>query len=359
MTNIPHAIFKEGITIESWLQKMLQRHFEPETGSPYWTEKRHELEFDPVKDIRGIEDLKLFGLFDENALRDTPARRFIPNAYKRDRYKDVRVFESGGTMGIPKRIIDRHYRETVAEWFSFCLDRCGFKTGGDWLHFAPSGPHVVGFTTGKIAGIRNGLCHYIDLDPRWIKHCIKNGLDETADEYIDHLVNQALTILRTQEISFLFTTPRLLLRLAEKIPPSETSLQGVVCGGTHVTPDLYMLMRDEILSGIPLCMVYGNTLMGVAPQAHDPGNDEFPRYYPLFPNVILRVVDPADPWRIVDYGERGRVMITVLNEDYFIPNLLERDEGIRIHGNDLCPWDGIADVRPFSCMNENIIEGVY
>ncbi len=361
MKEIYQPFIKKTINLDEWTQKIICWHFHPDTGSPFWLKRKKRLKFDPINDIKTYHDLKQFGVFNEDELKEIPADELIPKGYSCGKNTNCKVFETGGTLGIAKRIIDCEYRNKIAYWLSYSLNIHGFSEEGNWLHLGPAGPHVIGHTTGKLANIRNGLCYYIDIDTRWIKHCIKKGYSELLDEYIDHVLTQAIAILETQRISFIFTTPQLLQRLCEKILFREKyHLKGIVCGGTHITPDFHKLLRKEIVADIPLCFVYGNTLMGVAPQ--EPFNEKNGwdiKYYSFFPYFTIKVVDPENPLQEVGYGKTGRIMITVLNKDYFIPNLLERDEGIRIPGNGLYPWDGVANVKPYKKLEEQIIEGVY
>ncbi|WP_370421358.1 hypothetical protein AB8O64_24275 [Streptomyces sp. QH1-20] len=78
----------------------------------------------------------------------------------------------------------------------------------------------------------------------------------------------------------------------------------------------------------------------------------------------MAVVDPDDPWREVAVGERGRVRVTTLLEDLFLPNLLERDSAVRTGPHPWFPWDGVTAVRPWTPGAggedmEGAVEGVY
>ena len=44
---------------------------------------------------------------------------------------------------------------------------------------------------------------------------------------------------------------------------------------------------------------------------------------------MIEVVDPDDPTRTVEYGATGRVKLTTLTKEFFMPGFLERDEGER------------------------------
>ncbi len=83
------------------------------------------------------------------------------------------------------------------------------------------------------------------------------------------------------------------------------------------------------------------------------------RYYPLQPWAVLRVVDPENPGRTVNYGQWGRVELTTLTREFFMPRFLERDEAIRVRAVDGYPWDGVGEVRPFGASKQTIVEGVY
>jgi hypothetical protein len=74
---------------------------------------------------------------------------------------------------------------------------------------------------------------------------------------------------------------------------------------------------------------------------------------------MIEVVDPNEPTRVVAYGELGRVRLTTLTFETFLPRFLERDEGIRHPPCERYPWDGVGDVRPFSGFATPIVEGVY
>jgi hypothetical protein len=71
------------------------------------------------------------------------------------------------------------------------------------------------------------------------------------------------------------------------------------------------------------------------------------------------VVDPLNTQNTVDYDQWGRVELTTLTREFFMPRFLERDEAIRRRPKDPYVWDGVADVRPFGAMQKTIVEGVY
>jgi hypothetical protein len=82
-------------------------------------------------------------------------------------------------------------------------------------------------------------------------------------------------------------------------------------------------------------------------------------YYPPSPRAMMEVVDPDDPMRVVDYGATGRVRLTTLTKEFFMPRFLERDECERERPCPQYPWDGVRNVRPFSRFQKAVVEGVY
>ena len=74
---------------------------------------------------------------------------------------------------------------------------------------------------------------------------------------------------------------------------------------------------------------------------------------------VLEVVDPDHPTKLVPYGHLGRVRLTTLTKEFFIPRFLERDECEREAPCDQYPWDGVRNVRPFSKFQKSVVEGVY
>mgnify|MGYP003962119989 FL=1 len=110
--------------------EIVQLHFHPEDGAPYWLEQAKSLDFDPLKDINCFDDLKKFPLFEDDWLRGGPVRRWVPKALED---KPTYVFETGGTTGIPKsRVVMDDFRIDY-EMFSETLPDEYFPRGGNWM----------------------------------------------------------------------------------------------------------------------------------------------------------------------------------------------------------------------------------
>jgi len=92
-----------------------------------------------------------------------------------------------------------------------------------------------------------------------------HGVRVTDADSMRHVVDQAVTILKHRKVSGLFTTPKLLEALGEKVNLHEAGIRGVFCGGTTMTPQHVRFLVEEVLENrIGFYPTYGNTLMGLA-----------------------------------------------------------------------------------------------
>ncbi len=344
--------------LDAHVRETVSWHFSPETGTPHWLEWAAKQEWNPLTEVTGFEDILRFPHFDGDLLRSAPHERFIPNAY-RDR--PFTIFETGGTTGLPKQRIGWEDFRHDYEEFSETLPDDAFPRGGYWLMVGPTGPRRLRLAIEHLAHVRGSSCYFVDLDPRWVKKLIGSGQTDQATAYMEHVVDQAVTILEARSVSALFTTPRLLEALALRVSIPGSGVRGVFCGGTTMDRESTRFLVEEVLEGqTHFVPAYGNTLMGLA--AHKPGlaEDGYSiTYHAPQPRAVLRVVDPNATSQLVDYGEVGRVELTTLTREFFMPRFLERDEGIRREACLEFPWDGVGEVRPYRENSSEIIEGVY
>jgi phenylacetate-coenzyme A ligase PaaK-like adenylate-forming protein len=344
--------------LDAWTREVVQWHFDPATGCPFWLEYAAKLDWDPREEIRGFADLGRLGPFQDEWLRGGPVRRWVPRAYA-DR--PVYVFETGGSTGIPKSRTNVDDFRIDYSNFSRTLNDDAFPMGSNWLMLGPSGPRRLRLAVEHLAQVRGGICFCIDLDPRWVIRLIKQGQFDVLEDYKAHVIQQALTLLRAHDdIHCMFTTPKLLEALCEKISLRKAGIRGVFCGGTEMTQQFHRFAREELLEGAEFVPTYGNTLMGLAcHKPFDPADDYRIIYHAPQPRAVLQIVDPERPERLVAYGEWGRVRLTTLTKEFFMPGFLERDEAIRTPPISQYPWDGAGDVRPFRKLEVNVVEGVY
>ncbi|MEV0205078.1 AMP-binding protein [Streptomyces sp. NPDC050788] len=347
---------------DAYVRTLMQWHFGTETGSPFWLRRRAELNFDPLTDVKTVEDLAQFpNVVDE--FRDIAAEDLVPRGLG-DSPKIAAVFESGGTTGRPKRFV------MFEDWFTRYLAWAGRKAasglGGSGINLlatTPSGPHMIGEVTVRQSHALGGKRFTIDIDPRWVKKLIERGQRDELRAYVDHLVDQTADILATQDVGMIQTIPILLTKIAERpelVDLVRSKVKRIAWGGAHMDPDTRAILREEVFPGIPIVGGYGSTtILSVAVERKEEQPSGLATFDPFSPYVFFRVVDP-DTGRPVAHGERGQIVMNHITKFAFIPNNLERDTAIRVPAEDGHIGDAVADVAPVKSFDgTNVTEGVY
>ena len=363
-TSLESAVAAARRRLDEHVRDIVRWHFDEATGCPFWLDFARRLDFDPRREIGGYEDLPRLGHFADEWLRGGPIRRWVPRAYAE---RPISVFETGGSTGLPKSRINVEDFRLDYEELSGRLPEGGFPRGSDWLMLGPTGPRRLRLAIEHLAQHRGGICFLVDLDPRWVNQLIREGRPQELEAYKRHVVEQGLKLLRAHpSIQCVFTTPKLLEALSERVSLPRLGIRGVLCGGTEMGPQFHRFAREELIPGIEFYPLYGNTLMGLACPGSRPSADSsdlFDRwsidYYPPQPRAVLELVDPGNPERGVGYGETGQVMLTTLTRELFMPRFLERDEAERVGPTAEFPWDGVRNVRLLKGLESSVVVGVY
>lgn len=340
--------------LDEWTRKIVQRHFHPETGSPYWLRRMTTLGFEPG-DIRRYEDLEAFGPFPLAELRKRDPAEFVPSALPRP--LAGRIWESGGTTGDPCRVFYTApmmlHRST---WRHRSWINDGFEPGRSWLYATPSGPHIISWGMTELTELFDARVYALDIDPRWVKRLLRAGRLDQVNDYTNHIIDQMTLIMKSQHIDYLTTTPALLRALLRRSPELVAGLRGLRLSGTQITATMYREFLAALDGGI-LSLYYGNTF-GVANGLAAEDDGAILPSVPNYPHVTMEVVEPDD-WRTaVPYQEYGQVKLTLLQEDLFLPNILERDRALRYDVAGRWPCDGIANVSPLQSAGSQF-EGIY
>ncbi len=350
--------------LDAQVRDVVRWHFDPATGTPFWLEKAKTFNFNPLTDVNGWEDIKKFPLFEDDWLRGGPVDRWIPKGL---RDKPWYVFETGGTTGIPKsRVVSDDFKidyEMMSDSFS---DKY-FPRGSNWLMFGPSGPRRLRLAVEHMCQYRGGISFCIDLDPRWVVKLIKKGWTEHLKAYQEHCVDQAMTVLSAgHDIKCMFTTPKLLDALCKRLENEGSSIAkagitGIFCGGTEMTSQWIRFAMEEYLGpDVYIAPTYGNTLMGLAAaEMPTPAASYKIAYYAPQPRAVAQVVNFKNYDELVPVGGTGRVLLTTLTKEFFVPRFAERDEGEREAPSEKYPWDGVSGVRPFHEIAATTTVGVY
>ena len=362
--NVAARVEDAKAQLDAHVRQIIGWHFSPETGCPFWLEFASKLPWSPAREISGFADLRKFPPFRDEWLRGGPVDRWVPKGLAG---RPVYVFETGGTTGVPKsRVAIEDFRIDY-EMFSETLPDEYFPPGANWLMLGPSGPRRLRLAVEHLCQYRGGICFCVDLDPRWVIKLIQRGRTQELETYKAHVIEQAITLLYAgHDIRCMFTTPKLLVALAQDLEKRGTSVKGVgitgiFAGGTEFTPQFTRFAMEELLGeGVYMTPTYGNTLMGLAGSKPVTAAEGYKiTYYAPQPRAVIEVVSFDDGDRLVDYGETGRVRLTTLTRETFIPGFLERDEGEREPPYEKYPWDGVSGVRPFRQFAPTTTVGVY
>jgi hypothetical protein len=318
------------------------------------------LNFNPLTDIHSFADLRLFPNL-VNELRGVRVEDLIPRGYGSPP-PTPHIFESGGTTGAPKRTVQLpDWIEQVVRWQTEDFDTGGFLHGRGFLCLMPSGPHGVGYFSRLVSERLGSVFYPIDLDPRWAKKIAARNATSELSAYIDHVIEQAVFILQTQDVANLHTTPPLLEAIARDdhmVDLINRKIRYVLLSGAHVDIDTLDLLR-EIFPGTAITMVFGSTMiLSQAMTRKNPDDGPF-IFDPRTPYVVFSVVD-ADTSEEVPYGKRGQVVMHHISKGMFIPNNLERDSAIRVAGPEGQVGDSLSEIVPVTTFEGSaVIEGVY
>ncbi len=349
------------------LRAILDLHFHPTLGSAYWLARQERLGWRVRDRVRTVDDLALLGPTPHDALRRFPVADFIPRGLHSQRARFI-LGETAGTAGEPcvTAYRDDEFRAAFVEPFLRAAGATGFPRGEPWLWIGPSGPHIIGKAVRELARQTGSMDPFsVDFDPRWAKRLAEGSL--ARQRYLEHVVSQALDVLRRESIGVLFTTPPVLAVLAENLSDRDrAAIHGVHYGGMSLTAAEVNRFRALFPRAVHLAG-YGNTLFGVVMEVADAPRQNLD-YYPLGERLLFQLVepceDPGDPARPVCRGETGQVLFHRLDESCLLVNVRERDEAERIAPSAAARavggcMDGLRNPRPPAALTGRLRVGIY
>ena len=348
------------LDFNTYLQIVLQIQFDEDHGAPYWQEVAAELSFDPREAINGFDDLSKLPVADETALKTRPVTDFMPQLFSAEQ---IDLSKSSGTTGT-KKIMPwrRTVSEDMARWYEWNVSQR--DTGdGDWLVVGPYGlyeKHLEG-----AANRCGGFCHFTAIEPKGLKHQLKaleSGIESpwrlldprTSLPAIKGVIRMratreaAVDDLRSQPIEHIASAVPFVKQFHDILSAAETvsapeDIRTILLSGTNINEeDLGMLA--ELYPNASLIPMYATSFSGVA--FSTPATDDI-AYYPMAPVTLFDVIDPTTG-ETMAFGERGRVVIHRVGEDFFWPNQRERETAICMPppDNSAVEWSGIAEVKP-------------
>ncbi len=344
-------MMKDLETVRDWrsvcnerLAEVLAIHFDPDWGSPFWIERARRLGFDPRREIGCVDDLPRMGVLHPEELSRRPVEDLIPRSVV-ERKEELVVAQTGGTLGDPVWTAYQpdEFSEAFVAPFLAAAGRAGFPTGGSWLYVGPSGPHIIGRAADAIAQ-RTGspTPFFVDFDPRWARKLPSGSFG--ARRYLEHVIDQAMQVLRDQNVTVLFTTPTVLGRLADRMTTTQrAAICGVHYGGVALSVDLLRRFQCDLFPNAVHLSGYGNTLFGCCLELSVEVGRAL-RYFPYGARIVFGIVSGSEGSGSEESGSeeggdrvcyspppgagcgRGRLAFTRLDRTMLLINVIERDE---------------------------------
>ncbi len=343
------------------IQTILAIHFDPEKGTPYWLEQEQKRSLDARKQIRTCADFHLLGPMRLDQLRSRPITDFIPAALLPELPKMI-LSETGGTTGTPCRRVftPKEFNHAFIRPWLYAVAKRNFPVKGRWLFVGPGGPHIIGQAARHMARAVESLEPFsVDCDVRWFRRQHQPSLGFTL--YLEHVLDQAMNIIASQNIDVLFTTPILLSALAEQMNSRQRlQIRGIHTGGMVQTKEMTASLHHHFPNAVIL-PGYGNSLFGVTFEQEEPAPDQNSVFTMDDPALWLQLVptasdDDIDLQTVQQAGETGRVVLHRLDPSFLLINLMERDCGNYVTAGD---FRTITNVRPLKLPEQNQSSGVY
>jgi hypothetical protein len=355
-----------------WLKEILSIHFDPKKGSPYWLERACQLGIDPARDVHSLQDLKFFGPMEEEAMKERPIEDFVPRCYRAEKRRWV-VGETGGTTGRPMTTVymEDEFHLAFVHPFERVAQYRNFPRGENWLWVGPSGPHLIGKAAIACARALGSPDPFsVDFDPRWAKRLAPDSIG--FKRYLDHVIEQAMQIIVTQDVKVLFTTPRVLRRLKDTMSKKDReAIRGIHFGGMELEKDLFQAIAEAFPMAV-FISGYGNTLFGMCPEfTGDPASPL--DYYPMGRRLVFQTV-PLIPGMTPEEklkqpckaGEVGQVVFSRFDRSFLIINLFERDQGEGVFPTEVsrrmdCNGQGLRNPHPLKIKGResDVATGLY
>ncbi len=306
--------------------------------TPYWIKKAKKENLNVKKDLETLEDFvnQEISICDKKDIIEKPFNYFIPEVLWNNNKEEIYIIRSSGTTG-PKS----HYFwwdgsiDYCANFFDYILNLHNVPTNLSWF--------VTG-TYGLLPGImrklikkRKGCIDYIPIEAKGIKHSLSEGDMEklTSIPSLSVMIEESFNTLRRGVDVFCTIFP--LLHLFENAQGFD-KVKVIYLGIGIQHNDLQMLQKKY--KDKKFFNTYGNSNTGVFPNI----STEALIYYPPAPLSYMYVVDDNDTFKVVKYGERGRLRNLKMDQFFLWCELQDRDYAERYLPNKEFKWDGIKEV---------------
>ncbi len=248
-------------TLNAWVREVIQWHFNPETGCPFWLDFAKNLSWDPREEIHSYADLSRLDSFRTNGcavVRCAVGCRRVWRIGRSIRLKQAaaracrsRASTSTTSASITKLSATRYQKNTsrrvrlAVSW----TNRSATVASRSRTPGATSWRHLFHGRS------RSALGHQADQD----------GPTEDG-RTVQTTRHRAGTHApaRARQYPLFVHDAQIVGGAVRKISLKKAGIKGVFCGGTEMTPQFHRFAVEELLEDAYFAPTYGNTLMGLA-----------------------------------------------------------------------------------------------
>jgi len=299
--------------------------------TPFWKGKIGDWMFDG-KTWEVVENL-----INELWVRDSILKErwleFIPEKYE----GRLRFYQSSGSTGKRKFV---HWDE---EWIGLLVkylkrgleDVYRFRVKHALVH-GPYGWYQEEMS--ELIWSFGGKLYFIGIETDGLKKVLQEKGMEGIRELLTPLINYSLRVLEKDgQINTVRTTPQ----LAELLIPYRERIENLMISGTEVNIETIRRLKD-LLPSTKLIPLYGHFLFG---DCLGMVEERGLIYYPFYPfTIILPVKKEGGRFRIVKYGERGKLTIIVARPEIFFVTI-EDEEIERVEKRKPFKYDGFSNPK--------------
>lgn len=331
------------ILLQQHWEAIRNKHFDENSGTPYWINTAKEAGIDPNNDLDTLKDFldSPISLCDENVLKDKSIRYFIP---KSSQLSNVSILTSSGSVGKKKEVAwSEAGLEYAAEYANYSFDRMGIRKNIDWIVQGPYG--IFQTVVRRALAKRGGLIHSAGVETRNLKielAKIKSEEDFKSNQFLQISLGPAIEFtydtLAKEKIGGLITAIHFLSTLVGA--KGFENVEAIYLSGMEMPKEMYNSWKNK-LPHIKFITSFGHHNLGFAYSTPLPDEP----YYTSSPLSLVHIVKENDPYSLVGYGKRGRHKILRM-DPAFLWSQLDRDYSTRVAPQAEYKWDGFRDSIP-------------
>lgn len=317
--------------------------FDSKEGSKFWLERAEKFNVRP-SDFSTLQEFlgHMISDYDESIIKNNPPEYFRPKGTKKS---EVELHTSSGSKASKKETtwskIGLNY---AAMYGDYVFDSYGIPENMDWL---VTGTLLFYELMKRTVEIRGGNVHAELVPTRGAKRFIDEAAKMVPEEFVktpfyEHRVKPVdefyLETLKRCNIGGLVATLFMLPSLSHA--EGFENVKVIYPSGMEIPFDELEKCRKQFPDKTFLTS-YGHHQIGLAFASP---KFSVPTYYSAAPLFLVYVVKEDNPFKLVEYGERGKNRIIRMDNLLWVQT--ERDYSERVEPYGDLKWDGFRNVKP-------------